>query len=519
MKAQTFFDKLQAVLASRGFFWALIGWFVFQATWIALSAQYPMAFDEDFHMGIIKIYSQQLAPFLTSTPAGSSVFGAVVTDPSYLFHYVMSFPYRLLMMVLHNEMATIIILRLLNIALSVWALVLFRRLLLRSTLGGAGVNTIVAIIVLIPIFPLMAGQVNYDNLLLVWVAALCLVTQAILLQIRRHKLSMITLIQCVIICCLGSLTKYAFLPIAAAAVVTIIGYCIYQNRQRARRQAALKQLKRSWSQESIYIKLATVVILVVALGLFAQRYVVNIVSYRTPIPGCDKVLDVESCQAYGPWARDYKLKQSRKAAPESQQVGSVAETVTKPFSYTGKWLYGMWYRLFFMINGNVAGEYRHQNFPPLPIIGATAVVVAVLGFAALFWRWRLLLHSPLAIFFTLMIVFYVGAVWWQNYKSFLSTDWAVAVNGRYLLVILIPLGALMMMALKDIIQHHRARNIFATLAIVGFMSGCGIVSFLTRSNDHWYWHEPIVQQVNHTAQSVIDPLVWDEPTGHGIYLP
>src|ERR1700721_3858493 len=89
-------NRILKPIRSKGFYRFVIVFFVFEAAWIALTAAYPQAFDEQFHFGLIKIYSHYLLPFLSKQPAGANQFGAVARDPSYLYHYSMSFPYRLI---------------------------------------------------------------------------------------------------------------------------------------------------------------------------------------------------------------------------------------------------------------------------------------------------------------------------------------------------------------------------------------------------------------------------------------
>ena len=96
MTAHQLSKRCTAFLGSRIFFAGILTVFVLQALWFALSALYPMAFDEEVHFGIINIYAHQWSPFLAGQPAGADSFGAIARDPSYLFHYLMSFPYRLL---------------------------------------------------------------------------------------------------------------------------------------------------------------------------------------------------------------------------------------------------------------------------------------------------------------------------------------------------------------------------------------------------------------------------------------
>src|ERR1044071_4545924 len=119
-----FIDMLTRTMGSRRFFWVVLGFFVFESLWIGLSAVYPMAFDEEFHLGVIRIYSQQWSPFLASQPENANQFGALVTDPSYLYHYLMSFPYRLIAVITDNLMVQVILLRLFNVGMMTCSVVL-----------------------------------------------------------------------------------------------------------------------------------------------------------------------------------------------------------------------------------------------------------------------------------------------------------------------------------------------------------------------------------------------------------
>ncbi len=51
--------------------------------WIAVSAIYPMLFDEEYHLGIIEIYSHQLSPFITVQPPEAAFHGDITRYGSY----------------------------------------------------------------------------------------------------------------------------------------------------------------------------------------------------------------------------------------------------------------------------------------------------------------------------------------------------------------------------------------------------------------------------------------------------
>ncbi|HSX30798.1 MAG TPA: hypothetical protein VLE99_02675, partial [Candidatus Saccharimonadales bacterium] len=115
-------------LASMWCWRVIVSFFVLEALWFVFSARYPMAFDENYHFGLIKLHAEQWVPFFTSQPHDASVFGAVVRDPSYLYHWLMSFPYRFISLFTHSQTAHVIVLRMINVGMFAYGLTLYRRI-------------------------------------------------------------------------------------------------------------------------------------------------------------------------------------------------------------------------------------------------------------------------------------------------------------------------------------------------------------------------------------------------------
>src|SRR5665213_199085 len=190
-----------------------------------------MAFDEDFHLGIIRLYAHHLSPFWSSQPQGANMFGAVARDPSYLYQYLMSFPYRLISLFTGDQTIQVIILRFINIGLFASSMVLYRRLMMKTGASRALVHLCLLIFVLIPISPLLAAQINYDNLLLpVTALALLLAANFDARLTKQKKLDTKLLLQLLTLCLLASLVKYAFLPL----FVAILGFIAVRLWQRYR---------------------------------------------------------------------------------------------------------------------------------------------------------------------------------------------------------------------------------------------------------------------------------------------
>ena len=180
-------------LASKKFYRLILIVFVIEAAWIAVSAAYPQAFDENFHFGLIKVYSHYWLSFFTNQPPHANAYGAVARDPSYLYHYLMSFPYRLIKLFFKEQLGQIIILRFINVAMFTGGIVLFRKLLLRVGSSQALTNLILMLFILIPIVPQLAAQINYDNMMIPLTAALLLYSFKLLDQIRAKKASILSI--------------------------------------------------------------------------------------------------------------------------------------------------------------------------------------------------------------------------------------------------------------------------------------------------------------------------------------
>lgn len=493
-------SKIIAVLGSRRFFYVVLGFFVLESLWVALSAMYPMAFDEDFHFGIIKIYGEHWLPFLIEQPPNADAYGALATDPSYLYHYVMSFPYRLFALFTDSQAAQVIFLRVLNIGLFAAGLILFRKVLLRAQASPVLAHTAIALLVLIPIVPLLAGQINYDNALMPLLAWICLLVFALTDQLRARRPSVQTLALFVIALLLVSLIKYAFLPMAVAAGVflLIVAYRSFKGRW----QRFSKALQTSYHKLATHTKTWLLVGLVVAGGLFAQRYGLNTINYGTPLPDCAAVIGVDSCMSYGPWARNYLY--------EAEKNDLQIDVNPNPLAFTWTWLQGLHYRLFFMINGPQGG---HLNYPPVPLPSATAIVIGLFGALGLLWYWRqVLLGRPYLIFLLFLSVLYVGSLWHENYTGFLETGEPVAINGRYLIPVLLPMAAVFGRALVVALKPWPAmKTASAAVAILLFLQAGGVFSFILRSDTDWYWPNNVVNAVNEGAQKILDPIIFQGP--------
>ena len=495
-KVRSLSAGLTRLLSSKWCWRVVLGLFVLQAVWFVFSAQYPMAFDENYHLGLIQLHAQQWLPFFTHQPEHAGVYGAIVRDPSYLYHWLMSFPYRLVSVFTHNQTAQVIVLRLINVALFTYGLLLYRRVIRRIGASRALANSLFAVFVLIPVVPFLAAHINYDNLFFVALPLTILLALRLLGHVQSGTADAVNVLVLLSVLCLASLVKYPFLPIAA-----VTGLYVLWRMWRARLYgaAAFKSFWTSLRALSRVKQVVLVAIFLLSAGLFAERYAVNLVQYHNPVPACDAVISQDECAEYGPYSRDVAYAAQKPASFHPHMA-----------SYVPQWLYGMWYRLFFAIN------YDYATAPPLLVISVLALVLAALLAAALVWRYSSVLRGhPTRQFLLLLTIGYVLVLFADGYRSYAKTGQPVAINGRYLIPFLPLVFALGGLAWSQLLRKRAtAKALMASVVIAAFLlQGGGAGTFLVRSADTWMWPNSTVRTINRTARSIAWPLI----IGKGVY--
>lgn len=502
MAKQNLSKRLIALVACPKFFWGIIALFVLQAAWIALSGRYPMAFDEDVHLGIIRLYAHHISPFWSVQPGGSDVFGPVFRDPSYLYQWLMSFPYRFLNIFTDNQTTLVLWLRAINIALFAIGLALYRRLLLKTDASRAIVHGVLLIFVLIPVVPLLAAQINYDNLFLPLVGLTLLMVVNFDKELAQKKRSSpYALTGIIVLCLLTSLVKYAFLPI----FITIVAYLAVRHWQVFKSFSVIWTAKKAaFKQIGLGMSLLLAAVIIISSGLFIERYGVNLLRYHAPVADCEQALSINACTAYGPWNRDHILELSKSSSAPSS-----------PATYAYDWLYGMWFRLFFSVDGP---STSFQTRVPFLVPGFSAIAFAVAGtLAVLVYLKRLFRIYSAAVLslFLAVTAAYVGVLWLNGYQSFLQTGVPVGINGRYLLPILPFAFLLAALAFNELCVRRDGLKLFiGSAAVLSLLWGGGGLTYILRSNNAWYWPGTPLARPNNTLKNDLGPYVpgYNHPT-------
>ena len=237
---------------------------------------------------------------------------------------------------------------------------------------------------------------------------------------------------------------------------------------------------------------------VLALGMFIQRDGVNLVKYHSAVPDCGIVLSIKECSAYSSWSYNYY---------SHQQVLSGATPPVYNFKvYTKQWFYWMWYRLFFAVNGAAS---NFISYPPLPQPREAAGVVALASvLAIIWWRKKLFRGRPYIVFILGVCVIYSAVLFAKGYATYKYTAVLENMNGRYLVPILPLLAAVAGLALSFALKRWRTQKVLAAVIIlILFLQGGGLLNFIMRSDETWYWPNPAVTKVNNAARKITQPVI------------
>ncbi|HSX43646.1 MAG TPA: hypothetical protein VLF59_06215 [Candidatus Saccharimonadales bacterium] len=493
---------LRAGRAAAGWFassmaWRLVlGLFLVEALWLVFSAQYPMAFDENYHFGLIQLHARQWLPFFTAQPHDASVFGAVVRDPSYLYHWLMSFPYRLISGLTDSQTAQIIFLRLINVALFGSALLLYRKVLRRIGVSAALATVLLAVFILVPVVPFLAAHINYDNLFVLVVPLAVLLAFRLMDSLREKRVDAAALLGLLATVLLACLIKYPFLP-----VMGVTGLFVLWQLWRAKLLSTLglREFAASFGTLRRWKQVALVALSLVAVGLFAERYIGNVVTYHNPLPACDAVISQNECERYGPYGRDHVYAQEKSTTFHANV-----------FSYLWQWVYGMWYRLFFAIS------YDYTTRPPLLAISVVSIAAAVLMVTGIVLRLRpLFAQKPYRQLVGWLVLGYGAVLFVDGFSAYKKTGQPVAINGRYLIPFLPFLFAFGGIAWAQILHRYQYWRAGIAGLVIGvfLLQGGGTMTFIIRSGDTWMWNNATVRSVNRTVRSAAWPFI----IGKGIY--
>lgn len=448
-----------------------------------------MIYDESLHVGIIHIFSHQLSPIILHQPTAYDQYGNLTFGDASLYHYIMSFPYRVIAFFTDNFAIQVVLLRVLNIGMVVVGLVLFSRLFQELKVKQLFTNIGLLLFVLLPIVPLVAATVNYDNMLFPLTALYLLLCVKAL---KQSKVKWQTAAFVIIVGCFASLVKYTFLPIFAVSLLYLLVAMIRRHGKGYWRLLVISAKQSSMSKVSFLL-----LILCIFVGLFVFRYGTSVVRYGSPRPDCQLVMAESRCLHNG----------TTKLNIQSAASSSQRPALSLP-NYTFVWLQNM-------VSVTDATAETGDFPPPLPIMYAATALAVLFGIGGLIYAWRTMPKTS-GWYFLLTVMIALGiSVYLTDAHNYYLYHAVRAVQPRYFLSIAPIIIVMMVVAWNYILRNARwAKLLNLIILLILFTQGGGFITSVLRSQDSWYWQNSKVISANHAAKSVLSPLV---KKGYGKY--
>ena len=495
-------SKIVRVLGSPKFFWVIIVFFAIESLWIAFSAVYPMVFDENTHFGIIQLYAHQWSPIFTHQPANADAAGALQHNPSFLYEWLLSFPYRILTHLTGSQTLQIICLRLINIALFGWSLWLLRKLFLKIHVSPVITHLGILGFIMVPVVPLLSAQLNYDNLVMPLATILLLLCVEFIhnihgiRDIRKSHISLRVVICILLIGMIGCMVQYEVLPLFIGALTGIGIAVIYiPSPQRTFPHLLAEAFRASKSRQKALLFSA----LLLVAGLFGVTYGYNIAVLHNANPSCSQTLSRARCAVNETWARD-EYNKAHRGHPDTNLV-----------RFAGGWSYRLLVLMFYTSSGG-APQAPYQSINPLPVLFLSAIVVISFGLALAGYYWRhILWPRPELIFLLFVMFFYMLSLFVHNYAAFRSGGQKIGIQGRYAFPVLLILIITALLGYQRLLRNRSSwKPVILGVALLLCIQGGGALTYLVSSHDTWYWQNPWALHSNHVVRPIARFIVIDK---------
>lgn len=461
-----------AALGSGWFLGAVVAVALLSSLIVALSADYFLLYDEFYHFGIIRLMAERGTPFLTGTESVTGL-GDVERYGSYFYHALMGAPYSLATALGWGEYGHVLLLRVLTVVMAIGSLPVFAKALRTVGVGSATSNVAILVFSSVPVLSFVSATINYDGLVLLFSAVFALL---IARAATEQPMRAITVLLAIAVGSLGSITKYTFLPVFAAGMIGLVVLVIVRSRStgsaafRMPRGAELRSA-RFWASAALAL---------VAVGLFCERYLVNLLMFGTPSPDCAVVHNADYCATWGPWGRNEELD----AAYPDHPFG-----LGPLFTYLAR----MW-------SGGVIGT--------IDVIGGETSSGIVTASGVSTYTWLAAIGTTIAIFIVVLVlprvfrngaatvllsaaVVYTAALFWTNYSDLRTMGVPIGIQSRYLLPIAPLLLGAAGLGLSRILTAIEGRPLVwkcAAVVVLLFaaLQGGWALSYLISSDPEWF---------------------------------
>lgn len=481
-------NKVITILRNDKFFYAVLLLFALQALWYVFSIQ-PGLFDEVKHLDKIAIYAQHLNPFLGYQQTSWDHVGAITRDGSYMFYYLMSWPFRTINLFTDNRGVQVISLRLICLTSVLVAMIIYRKAFLRfRKLDRSLIHSIFLVVSLMPSIVMLAGSVNYDNIVLL------LFSVAFLLAIKiidSGKLNFVHVTSFFTLCLFATIVKYTnivlFLPLAAFVAYQIL---------RRHGTSAWHKLLLSANNTPRLTKYLLIIASVIVLGLFIERPMINVVRFGSIDPDCTQLMSHQRCMSSYDYAFYNKIDSTYKTADFKPE---------NPIAY------GVKYWLPRMLNTqNDIFELGRASW--LPIAGITMAIGTVAGALSIAIHLPVLVRDKNNQLILSVIVFYTSILFISEYIAYTRHGVPSALRFRYLIPIFPLFLYLAGLSMQGYIRKYKITALTAGVCFVLLMTqGGGVIYMFTtpamQTHPDIYWHNSNLREINRHLEDISKHLI------------
>ena len=494
---EKFYQRLITTCADRRFFLITIGLFVISGLIFVVTVNTPsvishdgpvteyastVAPDEHRHIGNIFYFAQRS---LLSGPIISDIgdkghlwMGEIERFPSYLYLYLMSFPAKLFMALGASDQVSIIMLRIITLAIGVYGLTVFRKLLYEAKTPLWIANLTTLMLSQTGVYVWLSAAVNYD------IPSLCLFLLMLLFLVRFIKDHPKNFYYALIMFFLVSITKYTYLPFGAMAILLAV---LYKTEFKPSLfKDTLKNIFLSYPKIVSKAGIILSLIIIVSGGLFSERILANLIQYKSVNPVCSKVHTVNECKNFTVFDRNYNREQEIQTKKDANQPAtpSANELAVYPISWIIKYAKSIYF-------------YRAEA-----AVSAIATSTLIIGFlvglifiTSIFTAKKPILNSRLQKYLISVSLLTLIAIFIFNLRSYIHFDAFYAHQGRYLLSV-IGFGYLIGIyglnaTVKKLLQNRQIGRVILILIsliiLVFIILHNPLVSYFTYANENvWY---------------------------------
>jgi hypothetical protein len=447
-KINKFFEKLIRFAGSPLARRLILALFVLQAGFLVFTVNFGTPPDENSHIRFIEYYAEHsVDPVFTDQQSISSL-GDKTREVDYLYHYIMSLAYRVLPMA---PEAKYFVIRLASLAMALLCLVLTARLFKRIGVSNGAVNVALLLLTNLPMVLMLSTAINSD--VLVWLGMILGVMLLVRLWTRPTAADLLWL-ACLVV--LGGLVKRNLLVLGV--LFSILGFIVLVRHFRA----FIDQLKKpNWQI------IAATIVLVVGLGLFAERVGGNLVRYHSVAVTCDQVHGEEACYNFWANARARELER-RPPTP-----------LMPTHEFVIRWIGESFFNIV-----DIQTQFWRHEVKPAQWLTTVLVYALAIGLALGGWyerqRWRKDAASRFRLFAVFIGLFYIVAQLLVNYSTYRHFHaFGVALNGRYIIpsvLLLAPLACFYWASLLK--RRPKLLVIFAVGLLLFTILGSGLIMML-----------------------------------------